>query len=311
MHNLEISLPCGNISSNKELGRYFQDLSQAIYHFDHNSFGEFDEDGIPFLIEKGKKTYSVIYVIQYALIQNELIMINDDVKSRKTNIKKCIDWLDKKSEKFKSAIVWRNEENQQYNLKKGWISGMYQGQAISLYLRAYQIFGDEKYLNTSKNIFKYFHLDFSEGGVTRLDENGDLWIEEYPTTPPSFVLNGFIYAAFGILDLYRVTKSKEAKAMFDACVKTLEGNLHKYDLWYWSVYDQGKEQLVSYYYLKNVHIPLMDILFKLTKKKIFEKYNQKWQRQLDSKTLYFITKIMYRLQPRLKKVKSILKNQNV
>ena len=125
------------------------------------------------------------------------------------------------------------------------------------------------------------------------------------------MLNGFIYAAFGILDLYRVTKSKEAKAMFDACVKTLEGNLHKYDLWYWSVYDQGKEQLVSYYYLKNVHIPLMDILFKLTKKKIFEKYNQKWQRQLDSKTLYFITKIMYRLQPRLKKVKSILKNQNV
>ena len=86
MHNLEISLPCGNISITKELGRYFQDLSQAIYHFDHNSFGKFDEDGIPFLIEKGKKTYSVIYVIQYALIQNEL-MINDDVKSRKTKLK--------------------------------------------------------------------------------------------------------------------------------------------------------------------------------------------------------------------------------
>ena len=82
---------------------------------------------------------------------------------------------------------------------------MYQGQAISLYLRAYQIFGDEKYLNTSKNIFKYFHLDFSEGGVTRLDENGDFRLKNTPQ-PPSFALNGLymLYWHFRFISCYKI-----------------------------------------------------------------------------------------------------------
>jgi hypothetical protein len=300
--NTDITLGCGNISMDVNLGGYYQDLKEAIYHFDNNSLGRFDEEGIPYLVETDRDVYSTVYVIQYALIQHEYIVIGDDVENRTNIFKKCIDWLDRQSEDFKGSIVWRSEENRQYNLEKGWISGMYQGQAISLYLRAFQLFNQPEYLEKSKKIFKYFELDYSEGGVKRIDSNGYLWIEEYPTDPPSFVLNGFVYTIFGILDLYRVTKSDESKALYDECIKTLENNIHKYHRWYWSVYDQKKEQLVSYYYQKNVHIPLAEILFKLTNNTKFEVYHKKWQRQLSSSFNRFVVEIMYRVQPRLKRL---------
>ncbi|GAB5418341.1 MAG: hypothetical protein Crog4KO_15550 [Crocinitomicaceae bacterium] len=301
--NNDIHLGCGHISLEKELGGYYQDFREAIYHFDNNSLGRFDDKGIPYLVEKDRDVYSIVYVIQYALIQHEFLMHEGTSEERIDTIKNCISWLDEQSEPFKDAIVWRSAKNIQYNLPDGWISSMYMGQAISLYLRAYQLFGDTKYLETAEKAFNFFQYDYSEGGVKRIDENGNLWLEEYPTDPASYVLNGFAYTFFGILDLYRVTGSTEAKKMYDSCIQTLENNIHKYHRWYWSVYDQKKEQLVSFYYQKNVHIPLMEILYKLTKKPIFERYYKKWERQLSSSFNRFIVQVMYRVQPRLKRLR--------
>lgn len=300
--NNDINLGCGNISHDKELGGYYQDFREAIYHFDNNSLGRFDDKGIPYLVEKDREVYSIVYTIQYALVQHEFMMHEGASEERLKIFQNCLNWLDEQSETFKDAIVWRSEANIQYNLPKGWISSMYMGQAISLYLRAYQLLGNKAHLETAEKAFKFFKYDYSEGGVKRIDENGDLWLEEYPTDPASYVLNGFAYTFFGILDLYRVTGSKEAKEMYDACIDTLEKNLHKYHRWYWSVYDQKKEQLVSYYYQKNVHIPLMDIFFQLTEKTIFDEYSKKWKKQLDSKFCNFVVHIMYRVQPRLRKL---------
>ena len=44
-------------------------------------------------------------------------------------------------------------------------------------------------------------VDSKEGGVaTKLFQQFD-WLEEYPSNPPSFVLNGFMFAIFGLHDL--------------------------------------------------------------------------------------------------------------
>ncbi len=301
--NNDINLGCGHISHEKELGGYYQDFREAIYHFDNNSLGRFDDKGIPYLVEKDREVYSIVYTIQYALIQHEFMMHEGTSEERLEIFQNCLNWLDEQSEPFKDAIVWRSEENKQYNLQKGWISSMYMGQAMSLYLRAYQLLGNEAYLETAEKAFKFFQYDYTEGGVKRIDENGDLWFEEYPTDPASYVLNGFVYTFFGILDLYRVTGSKEAKETYDACIQTLENSLHKYHRWYWSVYDQKKEQLVSFYYQKNVHIPLLEILSKLTKKPIFATYHSKWVRQLKSPINRLIVQLMYRVQPRLKRLR--------
>lgn len=44
----------------------------------------------------------------------------------------------------------------------------------------------------------------SAGGV-RNELFGRAWYEEYPTTPGSFVLNGFMYALIGLYDLSSAT----------------------------------------------------------------------------------------------------------
>lgn len=299
--NDDLYLGVGNISHEENLAGYYQDFTPAIYHFEHNSMGDFDENGIPYLHDPKGRQYSIVYVIQYALILHDLMLKGIDAEDNKRTIKKCLDWLEEKSEIFRDSIVWRSEANEPYNLPKGWVSAMYQGQAISLFLRGYQLFGEKRYVEISEKVLEYFKYDYAEGGAKRIDENGCIWFEEYPSSTPSLVLNGFIYTMFGFYDLYRVTKSERAKKLFDDCVLTLEKNLYKYDVWYWSVYDQLKRELVSYYYQKNVHIPLMEIMYRLTGKEIFKKYAEKWTQNLNSGFNKFVLQIMYRVQPRLRK----------
>ena len=55
---------------------------------------------------------------------------------------------------------------------------------------------------------------------------------------PSHVLNGHMWALFGIWDYFRVTKDVTAKRMFEDGMLALTKELPKYDLGYWSVYSQ-------------------------------------------------------------------------
>lgn len=301
-----IKLGVGYISWDKDLGKYYQDFTPAINHIEKEEYSLFDEERVPYLKMRGLKIYSPIVIIQYGLMSFDLYC---DKKEEKDLIvlKRMLLWLEENKSTFKDSIVWRSSSNQQYNLPDGWVSGMYQGQAISLYLRAYQLFNNITYLETAKKIYNSFKYDFNEGGFKRIDEFGCIWFEEYPTTKPSYVLNGFIYSMLGILDYHRVTGDESAKALWNSCVNTLKINLGKYDVWYWSVYDQLKEQLVSYYYQKNVHIPLMQIMFELTNEAIFDKYALKWDRNLKNPLHLLFVKLMYRVQPRLKKLTSKLK----
>lgn len=302
-----ILIDVGNISWDRELGAYYQDITPAIVHIDNGVFAALDDNGIPYiLLQGGIKYYAPITTIQYALMQYDFYVKGIEIDKSKSIFINCVNWLENITEPLNNSIVIRQGFNKQYNIPKGWVSGMTQGQLISVFLRAYQLLNNEKYLDLSHRVFKSFYLEYEEGGFRRIDENGYLWFEEYPTKTPSYVLNGFIYSILGILDYYRVTRNSEAKNIWNECVKTLEVNLHKYDVWYWSVYDQLKEQLVSYYYQKNVHVPLMKIMYLLTEKEIFNSYAIKWQKNLNNKFHYLITKIMYRVQPRVKRITEVL-----
>lgn len=300
--NNDILLGVGHISVDAELGAYYQDSTAAIYHYEHESLGGFDEEGVPYVNRGKQKFYRTANIIQYGLIAHDLIIKNIDVEVNKKRFLTSVTWLHNKLEPFHDALIIRNEDNKQYGLAKGWVSGMYQGQLLSIFLRAYQMYADPKYLESCHKIYEYFKYDYTEGGVKRIDENGCIWFEEYPTSTPSYVLNGYIYCMFGILDYYRVTQKSEAKKLFDDCVHTLEVNLYKYHVWYWSVYDQLKKQLLSYYYQKNVHVPLMQIMFLITNKEIFNNFAKKWEASLKSPVCNILVKIMYRVQPRLHKL---------
>ena len=88
-----------------------------------------------------------------------------------------------------------------------------------------------------------FSKSTQEGGVVFTDERGDIWFEEYIVSPPTHILNGFIWAAWGVYDFFLATKEKAAEQLFDRAVNTLRRNLDGYDLGFWSLYEQSGTRL--------------------------------------------------------------------
>lgn len=91
-------------------------------------------------------------------------------------------------------------------LRSGWASGLAQGQAISVWLRAYKIFGGQKYLDASRKASEFMLKDTKSGGVTGtladLDPSLERFkiIQEYPYQLDSYTLNGSIFALLGLYD---------------------------------------------------------------------------------------------------------------
>lgn len=128
------------------------------------------------------------------------------------------------------------------DLPRGWYSAMSQGHAISLLARAfYHSGGNRKYLKAAVNALKPFKVPSAHGGVLARFMGILPWYEEYPTTPASFVLNGFIYSLLGLYDLHKVapkTKGgKEAGLLYEQGMESLKKMLLIFDTGSGSVYD--------------------------------------------------------------------------
>ncbi|HAM97253.1 MAG TPA: hypothetical protein DCQ26_01475 [Marinilabiliales bacterium] len=300
----KISLFLGTVSMEKELGYYYINMRPALIHYTQNIYGgKFDEQGVPMIKLEDESVYSPINIAQYGFMLHAEWLETKEDKILQI-LKNCISVLEQtKTEKNNICVWYHKTHEQKYNIHPPWASSMAQGEVISFYLRMYQILNDENLLQTSLKAYNFLQVDFKDGGVRRVDSEGNLWFEEYPSSKPSLVLNGFIYTLFGLYDLYRVTNNKEVKQDIDRSIQTLTVNLHKYDAGYWSVYDLLKKELVRYYYQKNVHVPQMEILYLLTNEPVFRKYQLKWEKQLTPLNFLFV-QIMYRLKPRIDRLKN-------
>lgn len=297
--NKDIRLHLGNVSLDVNLGSYYIDMRPAMIHYTDNIYnGKFDAQGVPMCgFELGVFSYFPINIAQYGfMLHAEWLKSKDE--SLLTTLKACIERLELLKTETETSCVWYHHHYEsKYKIAAPWASAMAQGECISFYLRMYQLLGDDKYLKTAWKAYQFLDLDVKEGGVKRIDQDGNLWYEEYPSEPPSYVLNGFIYTMFGLYDLFSVTGSQEVQTNIDKCIKTLKDNLHKFDAGYWSYYDLLKKELVRYYYQKNVHLPQLQVLHVLTKEPIFQYFAQRWEKQLTPWN-YFLVKIMYRVLPR-------------
>lgn len=125
-------------------------------------------------------------------------------------------------------------------LEPGWYSAMGQGHAISVLARAYYHSGDEKYLQAAVRGLKPFRISSAKGGVAAFFMDKLVWYEEYPTTPSSFILNGFIYSLIGLYDLKSIATGKdanEATELFDNGMISLKNMLTLFDTGSRTTYD--------------------------------------------------------------------------
>lgn len=117
---------------------------------------------------------------------------------------------------------------------------MGQGHGISVLARAYYHSGDERYLQAAVRALRPFRVPSIKGGVAATFLDKYVWYEEYPTTPSSFILNGFIYSLIGLYDLKSVAIGRdadEASELFDRGMISLKNMLTLYDTGSGTTYD--------------------------------------------------------------------------
>ena len=103
--------------------------------------------------------------------------------------------------------VWFHHFDWPYRqmLKAPWYSGLAQGNGLSLLVRAAQATGDSAFADERASRVSVVPASVSDGGVLVEDDRGHVWIEEYLVDPPSHILNGFIWALWGVYDYARWT----------------------------------------------------------------------------------------------------------
>jgi hypothetical protein len=115
--------------------------------------------------------------------------------------------------------------------------------------------------------------------VAFTDESGDLWFEEYIVSPPTHILNGFIWALWGIYDYALATQDGSAQELFSRGVRTLLHNLERYDLGFWSLYEQSGTRLpmVASAFYHRLHIVQLRIMNRLTGEQTFAAVADRWE----------------------------------
>lgn len=260
----------------ERIERYYLDFTQKAFYE-----GEL-ENSVPLIELGGKKTIFPITVFNYGIGLVDLYYSNmpeKDNKIIKEKISRIMEWAVNKQTENGAWI--NNYSDTLYNLKEGWTSGMGQGLGISFLIRCCGLD-----LISKEEVIKYINkaIDFMVNENVSQYNNEIPVIEEFAGTN-SFVLNGFVFALFGLYD-YKIFTGDER--YFSVYEKSLQLMLEKYDFLLWTKYDL-KGTISSCFY-HNLHIEMMKVMNHITGDAFYEKFSKRWKIGLRFKLLFVLIK---------------------
>jgi heparosan-N-sulfate-glucuronate 5-epimerase len=287
--------------------RAFDGGPQYFMRFDGKARypGPFDPAGIPVLDYRGDigKQYNPIAIAQYGLARFNRWSSSGaaDDYAAWTGV---ADWLGRELRPNVQGVrVWMHDFDWPYRqlLRAPWYSGLAQGNGLSMLVRAAQATANPLYAEAAHVAFEPLRRDVSEGGVLVTDDRNDVWIEEYLVEPPSHILNGFIWAAWGVYDYAVWSGRPEASQLWNTSVRTLERRLGEFDTGWWSLYEARnghKEMLASRYY-HTLHITQLQVMHRLTGIDAFAECASRFRSYLDhpsNRLRAFVRKAMFKLR---------------
>ena len=169
----------------------------------------------------------------------------------------------------------------------GWVSPPYssalaQAKGLQVLTLAYELTGNEKYLDVAKKTIRSFLVDYEEGGFVTQESIGNnslfLHLLAKPGFPKTYVLNGHTNSLLSIWSYYEKTQDPIAKTIFDKGINYLKGNLVKYDTGNWSYYD-----LMENWAMTNYHkgqIQQFKVLYQITREPILRDYADRFEKYL-------------------------------
>lgn len=261
-----------------ELGEYYMPFTAKA-----DFAGPFDDAGVPLLNYRGRigLQHNPIAIAQYGLGNYNLFRRSSDPARRRRYLL-AADWLAANLEQNSAGLwVWNHHFDWEYRsrLRAPWQSGLAQGQGISLLLRAHKETTGLGYLQAAQRAWLALQKTVSEGGVVFVDEHGHKWIEEYLVNPPTHILNGFIWASWGVYDYWLATRDERAHQDFRDAVETLAHHLSDYDTGFWSLYEQSGTRLkmMASPFYHRLHIAQLKVLYQLTGNQTFARYAGLWE----------------------------------
>jgi len=214
-------------------------------------YGILDEAGVPYNgpREYPPPVYHPTTIAQYALTQWNAYLATGDEKYRQAFITQA-HWLVAHELRLADdAGGWSIPyASRFYNTPESWLSALTQGNGISVLVRAYRLTGEDVFLQVARRAIRTFELDIRDGGIsTSVGDNG-VFFEEVAVYPASHILNGYIFALFGLYDYVDLTGDPQIAALIERSLATLHTLIDQYDTGYWSRYDLLHGHLASRFY---------------------------------------------------------------
>jgi hypothetical protein len=115
-----------------------------------------------------------------------------------------------------------------YQLASHWSSALAQGLAMSFLTRMWRTTHDTAYLQRAVTAVRPLERPLRGGGLAD-SLRGHLWFEEYPSHPPTHVLNGFMFTLLGLYDVHHWIPASPAGRLFRDGVESLAFALPLFD----------------------------------------------------------------------------------
>lgn len=252
---------------------------------------KFDADGIPLIKYKQGYYYNPVAVAQYALsMYGKYLQGEDTLKAFKAAVERLLVMQDKVGA-FRYPFAFKYYLTGEV-YQPGWVSGMAQGQALSVLARAYHLTKDRRYLKAGNAALQFLLTPVKNGGVMSTLEylhsslKDYITFEEYIAKPSSYTLNGFMFTLLGLYDWWQINpkkivgEHKVAKQYFYRGIDTLKHILPYYDIGGFTAYDLGhiiyrREPHIGISY-HNVHIYLLHALHSITGNLWFNYFKSIW-----------------------------------
>lgn len=186
-----------------------------------------------------------------------------------------------------------------FPLAAPWTSAITQGEAASLLVRLHLETGEDALAAAARQAVSPLLLPQGEGGL-RGELGGRPWPEEYPTNPQSHVLNGAIFALWGLRDVAVGLGDDDVGRSFEEGVDSVAANLGRYDSGYWSYYCLFPHPILNpasgFYHA--LHITQLEAMQLLAPRPVFEETRRRWEGYAHSSICSaraFAAKVAFRL----------------
>ena len=167
------------------------------------------------------------------------------------------------------ALVWEyTTPVPKYGLRPPWRSCMAQGQGASALLRAYLLTGDEAYVEAA--LAAVGALTAKEAELVACEPEGPV-LQECVTSPPSHILNGWIYALWGVWEVAVLVGDRASSDLFDRSVAALAALVPSYDTGWWSRYSLYSPLApdVAKPFYHRIHVVQLQAMHRLTGATVF------------------------------------------